>query len=81
MKKETFTKKEILHMIQELGLSNRKFCALTELNRGDFSKFMRGLKPLSAKNVEKIYKFAVLNDIYEEPKKSVWQRIVEFIKR
>ena len=73
-------KNEVIEIIKELGLSNRRFCALTGVNRGDLSRFMRGLKPLSEQNTKKIYDFAKSRGFYSECKKSIWQRIVDFVK-
>lgn len=80
MTKYYYTKEHVQHIIDTLGLSNRKFCRETGVNRGDLSRFMRGLKGLSDLNSQKIYKFAKEHGFYQKKKKSIWQRIVDFIK-
>lgn len=80
MTNQFFSQEQVKCIIEEMGLSNRKFCRETGVNRGDLSRFMRGLKPLSDSNNQKIYNFARKNGFYSEQKKSLLKRIVDFIK-
>lgn len=40
--KKTYTPDQVRELICELNLSNRAFCRSVFLNRGTFSRFMRG---------------------------------------
>ena len=81
MEKYTYTPKDIKKIREIMDLSNRKFCRETGVNKGDLSRFMRGLKPLSDLNVRKIYEYEKANGLLVENKKSFFKRIVDFIKR
>lgn len=80
MNKYIYSQDHVKRIIKKMGLSNRRFCIETGLNRGDFSRFMRGLKELSDLNVRKIYEYEKANGLLVEKKKSIFKRIVDFIK-
>ena len=79
MKKYIYTPEEVKRIRDITGYSNRKFCRETGVNKGDLSRFMRGLKGLSDLNTKRIYEFEKTHGLIVE-KKSIWQRIVDFIK-
>lgn len=80
MTKYIYSQDHVKSIIKKMGLSNRRFCIETGVNRGDFSRFMRGLNELSERNSEKIYAYEKAKGLYSAKKKSIFKRIVDFIK-
>lgn len=77
MTKRKITREDVRSIIDILGISNREFCRNTGLNRGAFSKIMRGVSKVSDYNEKKILQYARTKGLY---KKSIIERIVDFIK-
>lgn len=82
MKKYIFTVGEVKKIMETYGLSNRQFSIETGVNRGDLSRFFRGLRKLSEQNAQKIYKFAKAKGFYDiKKKKTLLQKIFSFFKK
>ena len=80
MTKYEYKQETVVEIMRANGLSNRRFCRLVGLNRGDFYRFMYQKKELSEKNKQKIHAYAQSIGLDILGKKSIWKRIVDFIK-
>ena len=80
MTKYEYNKKNIMKIKDAAGLSNRKFCRVVGINRGTFYRFMYCNVELSEKCKKKIHAYAKSIGLDFIAKKSIWKRIVDFIK-
>lgn len=80
MTKYEYKQETVSEIMRACGLSNRRFCRVVGINRGDFYRFMYQKKELSEKNKQKVHAYAKSNGLDFLGKKSIWKRIVDFIK-
>ena len=81
MTKYEYTKETVQQIIDAAGISKKQFCRATKTNRGDFNRFMRGLKGLSELNESRIHEYSIEIGLDFIAKKPLLKRIVDFIKR
>lgn len=81
MTKYNYSKDHVKNIIKTLGISETNFCKESGVNRGDLFRFFKGTRPLSELNSQRIYKYAMSKGFYSKEKKSLFKRIVDFIKK
>lgn len=80
--KITYTPDQINDLICELKITKTEFCRKVGLNRGTFSRFMRGKRYLSERVSNNIY---AIEQYYKRPKAkkqeklTVWQKIKKML--
>ena len=80
MSKYEYKQETVKRLMLIEGLSSRKFCKAVGLSNGTFWRFMYCRNELSDKNKKKIYAYAKHVGLEHLFKKSIWKRIVDFIK-
>ena len=75
-----YNKENIKKIIEAAGISNRKFCNEVGLSKGTFWRLMYRNVELSGKRQEKVHAYAKSMGLDFIAEKSIWKRIVDFIK-